>query len=81
MVVLLVTLHLLSDGVGLLASRLRDLHADAARLAVGELPAQVPLVSVAAAHLGVRREPAAGHPGCAAAGAVTGLRPCLFESR
>jgi hypothetical protein len=31
MVVLLVTLHLLSDGVGLLASRLRDLHADAAR--------------------------------------------------
>jgi len=42
--VLLVTLHLLSDGVGLLASRLRDLHADAARLAVGELVAQIPLV-------------------------------------
>jgi hypothetical protein len=79
MVVLLVTPYLLSDGVGLLASRLCDLHADAVRLAVGELAAQIPLVSVAAAHLSVRREPAAGHPGCAAAGAVTGLHPCLFE--
>ncbi len=81
MVVLLVTPHLLSDGVGLLASRLRDLHAGAARLAAVELAAQIPLVSVAAARLGVRREPAAGHPGCAAAGAVTGLDPCLFEPR
>ena len=51
--VLLVTLHLLSDGAGLLASRLRDLRADATRLAVGELAAQIPLVSAAAAHLGV----------------------------
>jgi hypothetical protein len=41
MVVLLVTLHLLSDGVGLLASRLRDLHADRRASGGRELPAQV----------------------------------------